>query len=155
MKASYERGVLNIEAKLIEEVAMVCRDYCTESWGVAMDRAGVPANSELKRVENIFFPEDFDRFLTRTLLSRSSFPPRLFSLTLTLLGGKEWTGKLSNSRRTNHPRTPSRSEMSSHRLRKLNRSPELKALAPRLLTPRKTRLRIKPRFLDVGFSFVI
>ena len=23
-----------------------------------MDRAGVPANSELRRVENIFFPED-------------------------------------------------------------------------------------------------
>ena len=58
MAASYERGVKDIEARLIEEVAVVCRDYCTESWGVAMDRAGVPADSELRRIENIIFPED-------------------------------------------------------------------------------------------------
>ena len=58
VKASYERGVLDTEVRLTEEVAVVCRDYCTESWGVVMDRAGVPADSELRRVENIFFPED-------------------------------------------------------------------------------------------------
>ena len=29
-----------------------------ESWGVAMDWAGVPADSELRRLENIFFPKD-------------------------------------------------------------------------------------------------
>jgi len=38
MAASYERGVKDTEARLIEEVAVVYRDYCTESWGVAMDR---------------------------------------------------------------------------------------------------------------------
>ena len=38
--ASYECGVQDTEACLAEEVAAVCRDYCTESWGVAMDRAG-------------------------------------------------------------------------------------------------------------------
>ena len=37
MKASYERGVHDTEAQLFEEVVVVCRDYCTESWGVAMD----------------------------------------------------------------------------------------------------------------------
>ena len=58
VKASYERGVLDTENKLTEKVAVVCRNYCTESWGVAKDRAGVPANSELRRAENIFFPED-------------------------------------------------------------------------------------------------
>ena len=58
VKASYERGVLDTEVRLTEKVAVVCRDYCTESWGVVMDRAGVPADSELRRVENIFFPED-------------------------------------------------------------------------------------------------
>ena len=58
VKASYEREVRDTEARLTEEVAMVCKDYCTESWGVAMDRARVPANSELRRVENIFFPEE-------------------------------------------------------------------------------------------------
>ena len=44
---SYERGVKDTEARLTEEVAVVCRDYCTESWGVAMDRAGVPTDFEL------------------------------------------------------------------------------------------------------------
>ena len=35
--ASYERGVKDTEVRLTEEVAVVCRDYCTESWGGAMD----------------------------------------------------------------------------------------------------------------------
>ena len=35
--ASYERGVKDTEVRLTEEVAVVCRDYFTESWGVAMD----------------------------------------------------------------------------------------------------------------------
>ena len=58
VNASYERGIANTETRLSEEVAVVCRDYCTESWGVAMDRAGVPIDSELRRAENIFFSED-------------------------------------------------------------------------------------------------
>ena len=58
VNASYERGIANTETRLSEEVAVVCRDYCTESWGVAMDWAGVPANSELRRAESIFFPVD-------------------------------------------------------------------------------------------------
>ena len=37
MAASYERGVKDTEARLTEEVVVVCKDYCTESWGVAMD----------------------------------------------------------------------------------------------------------------------
>ena len=43
VKASYGRGVLDTEKRLVEEVVVVCRDYCTESWGVAMDQARVPA----------------------------------------------------------------------------------------------------------------
>ena len=35
--AFYEHGVKDTEARLTEEVAVVCRDYFTESWGVAMD----------------------------------------------------------------------------------------------------------------------
>ena len=58
MAASYEHGVKDTEARLTEEVVVVCRDYYTESWGVAMDRAGVLADSKLKRIENIFFLED-------------------------------------------------------------------------------------------------
>ena len=29
--ASYERGVLEMETRLAEEVARVCKDYCTET----------------------------------------------------------------------------------------------------------------------------
>ena len=56
VNASYEREVVNTEARLLEKVAVVCKDYCTKSWGVAMDRARVPTDSELRRAENIFFP---------------------------------------------------------------------------------------------------
>ena len=44
-KAFYERGVLDTKKRLTEVVVVVCRDYYTESWGVAMDQAGVPADS--------------------------------------------------------------------------------------------------------------
>ena len=55
---SYECGVRDTEVRLTEEVAIICRDYITMSWGVALDRAAVPADSDLRKVENIFFPED-------------------------------------------------------------------------------------------------
>ena len=58
VKASYERGVRDIETRLAKEVVVMCRDYCIESWVVALDRAGVPADSELRRAENIFFPKN-------------------------------------------------------------------------------------------------
>ena len=56
--ASYDRGVRDTEVRLTEEVATVCREYITTSWGVALDRAVVPADSDLRKAENIFFPED-------------------------------------------------------------------------------------------------
>ena len=55
---SYDRGVRDTEVRLTEEVAAVCRDYITMSWGVALDRAVVPADSDLRKVENIFSLED-------------------------------------------------------------------------------------------------
>ena len=54
--------MLDTEKRLMEEVAIVCRDYCTESWGVAMDREGAPADSKLRRAENIFFLKDIWEF---------------------------------------------------------------------------------------------
>ena len=56
--ASYNHGVRDTEVRLIEEVASVCRDYITMSWGVTLDRTAVPADSDLRKVKNIFFPED-------------------------------------------------------------------------------------------------
>jgi len=46
--ASYERGVLETETRLAKEVAGVYRDYCAEVWAEALNRAGVPATSELR-----------------------------------------------------------------------------------------------------------
>ena len=80
--ASYDRGVSDIEIRLTKEVAAVCRDYITMSWGVALDRAVVPADSDLRKAENIFFPEDIrevldvvapeEPFPTKALASDSS-----------------------------------------------------------------------------------
>ena len=58
MAASYECGVADTEARLIEEVVTVCKDYIAMSWGVALDWAAVPMDSDLRKIENIFFPED-------------------------------------------------------------------------------------------------
>ena len=58
MVASYDHGVRDTEVRLTEEVATVCRDYITMSWGVALDRAAVPADFDLRKAENIFFLED-------------------------------------------------------------------------------------------------
>ena len=55
--ASYERGVLETETQLAEEMAGVCRDYYIEIWVEALNWAGVPVDSELRRAENIFFLE--------------------------------------------------------------------------------------------------
>ena len=56
--ASYDRGVRDTEVRLTEEVATICREYITTSWGVALDRAAVPADFDLRKAKNIFFPED-------------------------------------------------------------------------------------------------
>ena len=58
VSASYDCEVADTKTRLVEDVAVVCRDYVSESWGVAMDGTNVPADSELRRLENIFFPED-------------------------------------------------------------------------------------------------
>ena len=60
---SYDRGVRDIGVRLTEEVAAVCKDYITMSWGVALDWAAVPADSDLRKVENIFFLEDIREIL--------------------------------------------------------------------------------------------
>ena len=56
VSASYDCGVADTKTRLAEDVAVVCRDYVSKSWGVAMDRARVPANFEMRRLKNIFFP---------------------------------------------------------------------------------------------------
>ena len=50
---AFERGVLETETQLAEEVARVCKDYYAKVWAKSLSRAGVPVNSELRRTKNI------------------------------------------------------------------------------------------------------
>ena len=47
----YERGVLETEARLTAEMIVVCREYCAETYNQALNRAGIPADSDLRRVD--------------------------------------------------------------------------------------------------------
>ena len=55
----YERGKLETEAMLTAEVTVVCREYCAETYNQALDRAGIPADSDLRRVDQVYYPKDF------------------------------------------------------------------------------------------------
>ena len=43
------------QARLTEEFSTVARDYCDISWGKALDAAGVPADSGLRRPKSIHY----------------------------------------------------------------------------------------------------
>ena len=62
-QAAYTLGVEETQARLIEEFSAVARDYCDISWGKALDVAGVPADSGLRRLESIYYdPEIHEHF---------------------------------------------------------------------------------------------
>ena len=52
----YEIGVVETEETLKAEVPMVCGIYCAQTWDEALNRAGVEASSELRRLENVVYP---------------------------------------------------------------------------------------------------
>ena len=54
-QAAYTLGVEDTQARLTEESSFVYRDYCDISWGRALDVAGVPVDSDLRRLESIYF----------------------------------------------------------------------------------------------------
>ena len=45
------------EKALRAEVPEVCRIYCARTWSEALNVAGVEASSELRKPENIYYPE--------------------------------------------------------------------------------------------------
>ena len=61
---AYERGVVETEARLIAEVTVVCRDYCAETYYKTLDRVVVPANSDLRRADKVYYPADIREDLT-------------------------------------------------------------------------------------------
>ena len=54
-QATYTLGVEETQVRLTEELSVVCREYCGISWGKALDDVRVPANSDLRRPENIYY----------------------------------------------------------------------------------------------------
>ena len=52
----YDLGVVETEETLRAEVPAVFRIYCAQTWGEALNRAGVEASSELRKPENIYYP---------------------------------------------------------------------------------------------------
>ena len=48
-------GMEETQARLTEEFSTACRDYCDISWCKALDVAGVPVDSDLRRPESIYY----------------------------------------------------------------------------------------------------
>ena len=57
-QAAYDLGVQETQNRFTEEFSAVARDYCDITWGKALDVAGVPADSVLRRSERIFYDSD-------------------------------------------------------------------------------------------------
>ena len=57
-QASYALGVQETQSRLTEEFSSVARDYCDITWEKALDAAGVPADSSLRRPESIYYDPD-------------------------------------------------------------------------------------------------
>ena len=46
------------QSRLTEEFFIVARDYCDITWEKALDAAGVPADSSLRRPESVYYDPD-------------------------------------------------------------------------------------------------
>ena len=57
-QATYALGVQETQSRLTEELSAVARDYCDITWGKALDVAGIPADSSLRRPESIYYDSD-------------------------------------------------------------------------------------------------
>ena len=74
--SAYERGVLETERRLTAEVTVVCREYCAETYNQALNRVGIPADSDLRRTDEVYYPEDLRENITATLpLTAFPLPP--------------------------------------------------------------------------------
>ena len=69
-QAAYNLGVQETQSRLTEEFSAVAKDYCDITWGKALDVARVPANSNLRRPESIYYDSDI-----RELPGPGSPPP--------------------------------------------------------------------------------
>ena len=54
-QTAYTLGVEETQARLTEELSIVCREYCGISWSKALNAAGVPVDSDLRQLESIYY----------------------------------------------------------------------------------------------------
>ena len=69
-QAVYALGVQETQSRVTEEFSSVARDYCDITWGKALDAARVPADSNLRLPESIYYDSDI-----RELPGSGSPPP--------------------------------------------------------------------------------
>ena len=69
-QVAYALGVQETQSRLTEEFSTVAKDYCDITWGKALDAAGIPADSSLRRPESIYYDSDI-----RELPGSGSPPP--------------------------------------------------------------------------------
>ena len=62
-QAAYTLRVEETQARLTEEFSTICRDYCDISWGKALNVAGVPVDSDLRRLEIIYYDPEIHELL--------------------------------------------------------------------------------------------
>ena len=70
-QAAYDLGVQETQSRLTEEFSALARDYCDITCGKALDVTGVPADSNLRRPESIYYDSDIHE-----LPGPGSPPPR-------------------------------------------------------------------------------
>ena len=69
-QSTYTLGVQETQSRLTEEFSAVARDYCDITLGKALDAAGIPVDSSLRRLESVYYDSDI-----RELPSSGSPPP--------------------------------------------------------------------------------
>ena len=62
-QASYALDMEETHARLIEELAKVCRDYCNVTWDEALNVAGVPSDSAWRQLGSIYYHPDIRKIL--------------------------------------------------------------------------------------------
>lgn len=76
-QAFYKQGVAKTEIWLVEELAEVCKDYCKEIWGKALDLARVSASSEWRQPGKIYYHPDIHEILGAPTINPESFEQSL------------------------------------------------------------------------------
>ena len=57
-QVAYDLGIQETQSRLTEEFSAVARDYCDITWGKTLDVARVPADSNMRWPESIYYDSD-------------------------------------------------------------------------------------------------